>query len=190
MGHKGTETPLNCQELREGERHLLGSVSFGCSLEGLVRRKNLPKRCFASFFRNLTWGNAVLELLKSRNNVTRETRARSICAKRRTRGPSVHAYDSRARFWRTYITWIKLLLRVLRPLTCFLVSQSPVVQTRLQLGQRRLLNRAVKLAQKRHPRIPQAHLLLRARPMAVSKRILQRALIRRRLLPLSMKSRT
>lgn len=190
MGHKSAETRLNCQELREGERHLLGSVSFGCTLEGFVRRKNLPRRSFASFFRNLTWGNAALELLKGRNNVTRETRARSICAKRRTRGPSVHAYDSRARFWRTYITWIKLLLRVLRPLTCFLVSQSPVVQTRLQLGQRRLLNRAVKLAQKRHPRIPQAHLLLRARPMAVSKRILQRALIRRRLLPLSMKSRT
>lgn len=163
---------------------------FLCKLGRFVRRKNLPRRSFASFFRNLTWGNAALELLKGRNNVTRETRARSICAKRRTRGPSVHAYDSRARFWRTYITWIKLLLRVLRPLTCFLVSQSPVVQTRLQLGQRRLLNRAVKLAQKRHPRIPQAHLLLRARPMAVSKRILQRALIRRRLLPLSMKSRT
>lgn len=190
MGHKGAETPLNCQELREGERHLLGSVSFGCSLEGLVRRKNLPKRCFASFFRNLTWGNAVLELLKGRNNVARETRVRSICAKRRTRGPSAHAYDSRARFWRTCTTWKKLFLRALRSLTCLLVPQSPVVQTRLQLGHRRLLNRAMRLAQKRHPRILQAHPLLRARLMAVSKRILQRALIRRRLLPLSMKSRT
>ncbi len=144
MGHKGAETRLNCQELREGERHLLGSVSFGCTLEGFVRRscdvfrflctlarfvrrKNLPRRCFASYFRNLTWGNAVLEFLKGRNNVARETRVRSICAKRRTRGSSVHAYDSRARFWRTCTTWIKLPLRVLRPLTCLLAPQSPLV---------------------------------------------------------------
>lgn len=101
---------------------------FLCILGRFVRRKNLPRRCFASFFRNLTWGNAALELLKGRNNVARETRVRSICAKRRTRGPSVHAYDSSARFWRTCTTWIKLLLRVLRPLTCLLVPQSLLVR--------------------------------------------------------------
>ena len=65
-----------------------GSCDVKTCLEGVLR----------AFFRNLTWGNAVLELLKGRNNVARETRVRSICAKRRTRGPSVHAYDSSARF--------------------------------------------------------------------------------------------
>lgn len=47
---------------------------FLCKLGRFVRRKNLPRRSFASFFRNLTWGNTVLELLKGRNNVAREAR--------------------------------------------------------------------------------------------------------------------
>lgn len=57
--------------------HSKGSCDFFrflCILGRFVRRKDLARRCFASFFRNLTWGNAALELLKGRNNVAREAR--------------------------------------------------------------------------------------------------------------------